>query len=97
MLPGRIRSTYDEALAARAYARAQPLHSLLIVTSAYHARRALWVFNRVLSVNGLPIGIDPVPIGDQSPAPATWWLSGQGWRSVGAEYPKFAYYLIAYR
>ena len=97
MLPGRVHSTYDEALAVQTYARAQRLHSLLIVTSPYHARRALWVFNRVLATDGLSVGVDPVPPGDQSPSPGTWWLSRSGWQSVAAEYPKFLYYLIAYR
>jgi uncharacterized SAM-binding protein YcdF (DUF218 family) len=97
MLPGRIRSTYDEALAVRAYARAQRLHSLLIVTSPYHARRALWVFKRVLDADGVAVGVDPVQPGDQSPAPREWWLSRRGWQSVAGEYPKFIYYLLAYR
>ena len=97
MLPGRVHSTYDEALAVQTYARAQRLHSLLIVTSPYHARRALWVFNRVLAADGVSVGVDPVPPGDQSPPPGMWWLSRSGWQSVAAEYPKFLYYLIAYR
>ena len=97
MLPGRVHSTYDEALAVQAYARAQRLRSLLIVTSPYHARRALWVFNRVLAADSVSVGVDPVPPGDQSPAPGVWWLSRGGWQSVAAEYPKFLYYLIAYR
>jgi uncharacterized SAM-binding protein YcdF (DUF218 family) len=97
MLPGRVRSTYDEALAAQAYTRAHRLNSLLIVTSPYHARRALWVFNRVLAADGVAVGVDPVPPGDQSPPPAVWWLSRSGWQNVAGEYPKFLYYVITYR
>jgi uncharacterized SAM-binding protein YcdF (DUF218 family) len=96
-LPGRIRSTYDEALAARTYARAQRVHSLLIVTSPYHSRRALWVFSRVLASDGIAVGVDPVPPGDQSPPTTVWWLSRSGWQNVAGEYPKFLYYVLAYR
>jgi uncharacterized SAM-binding protein YcdF (DUF218 family) len=97
LLPARVHSTHDEALAVQSYARAQRLHSLLIVTSPYHARRALWVFSRVLAADNVSVGVDPVPPGDQSPAPGAWWLSRGGWQSVAAEYPKFLYYLTAYR
>ncbi len=97
MLPGRVHSTFDEALAAQAYARAQQLRSLLIVTSPYHARRALWVFERVLGVDKVSVAVDPVRPGEQSPLPGAWWLSRGGWQSVAAEYPKFLYYLVAYR
>ncbi|MEO5741487.1 MAG: YdcF family protein [Vicinamibacterales bacterium] len=97
MLPVRVHSTYDEALAARTYARAHGHRSLLIVTSPYHSRRALWVFNRVLAADAVSVGMDPVPPGDQSPSPGMWWLSRGGWQSVAAEYPKFLYYAVAYR
>jgi uncharacterized SAM-binding protein YcdF (DUF218 family) len=97
MLSGRVYSTYDEAVTVQAYARAQRLRSLLIVTSPYHARRALWVFDRVLSADNVSVGVNPVPPGDQSPAPSVWWLGRRGWQSVAGEYPKFLYYLIAYR
>jgi len=97
MLPGRVTSTYDEALAVRAYARNAELRSVLIVTSAYHSRRALWVFTRVLAGEGVSVGVDPAPPGFLSPAPDAWWLTRRGWWAVAAEYPKLAYYLVTYR
>ena len=97
MLADRVHSTYDEASAVLTHARAERLRSLLIVTSPYHTRRAYWVFNRMLAADRVSVGIDPVPPGNQSPAPGVWWLSRRGWQSVAAEYPKFLYYLIAYR
>ncbi|MEQ1757824.1 MAG: YdcF family protein [Vicinamibacterales bacterium] len=95
-LPGVVRSTYDEAVALRAYVSTHPMKSVVIVTSGYHSRRALWVFRRVLESTPTTVGIDPVPPGDQSPAPGTWWLTMRGWRQVAAEYPKFAYYYFTY-
>ena len=94
LLPERVHSTRDEAYAARRYARANGLKSLLVVTSPYHSRRALWVFRRILSEDGVAVGIEPVATGDQSPVPERWWLSRQGWNSVAAEYVKFPYYFF---
>jgi uncharacterized SAM-binding protein YcdF (DUF218 family) len=92
-----VNSTREEAELVRQYAEEHGLHSLLIVTSAYHSRRALWVFSRVFRDTGIRIGLIYVRPGDQSPSPATWWLSIRGWRSVPAEYVKMVYYVVKYR
>ena len=42
-----VTGTYDEAEVIHDYAQQYGLHSLLIVTSAYHSRRALWVLSKV--------------------------------------------------
>lgn len=95
-LPQQVSNTYDEALLLRDYAQARGLRSILVVTSAYHSRRALWVWRRVFSESGISIGIAPAPTGEQSPRPATWWWHLRGWRSVAGEYPKFVYYWLRY-
>lgn len=91
-----VTSTYDETEVVRNYAQQHGLHSILIVTSAYHSRRALWVFTRVFRDTGIQIGLDAVPPGQQSPPPATWWLRLRGWQQVPTEYVKMVYYLINY-
>ena len=91
-----VTSTYEEAEVVRDYARERGLHSLLIVTSAYHSRRALWVFSRVLRDTGIRIGLSSVRPGVESPPPATWWLSVRGWKLVPTEYVKMIYYVINY-
>lgn len=96
VLTREVSSTYDEALLVRDYAQAHGLRSILIVTSAYHSRRALWVFRRVCGESGISVGIDPAPTGENAPAPATWWWHWRGWRSVAGEYPKFVYYWLRY-
>ena len=96
ILSQQVSSTYDEAMLLRDYAQGRGLRSILIVTSAYHSRRALWVWQRVFRESGVIIGIDPAPVGQQSPAPATWWWHVRGWRSVAAEYPKLVYYWLRY-
>jgi len=91
-----VTSTYDETEVIRDYAQQHGLHSILIVTSAYHSRRALWVFTRVFRDTGVQIGLDAVLPGYQSPAPETWWLSIKGWQQVPNEYLKIVYYMIRY-
>lgn len=91
-----VAGTHDEAAVIRQYAEEHKLHSVLIVTSAYHSRRALWVFSRVFRDTGVQIGLISVKPGDESPRPATWWLSLRGWRLVPTEYVKMIYYVIKY-
>lgn len=95
-LPQQVSSTYDEALLLHDYARARGLRSILVVTSAYHSRRALWVWRRVFRESGISVGLVPASTGEQSPPPATWWWHWRGWRSVAGEYPKFVYYWLRY-
>lgn len=94
LLKDRVRSTYDEANAFRGIAKAHAIRSVVIVTSPYHSKRALWIFRRVLASEGVHVGVDPVPPGKLSPAPETWWTTRRGWHSVPLEYVKLAYYLV---
>ena len=87
-----VSSTWDEAVVVREYAKTHNLQSVLIVTSAYHSRRALWTF-RTLLPDGFRVGVDPVPTGIQTPRPETWWLRPRGWQLVFIEYLKLIYYL----
>ena len=72
--------------------------SLLIVTSAYHARRALRTFKNVFAKNGVEteIGIVSPITGQQTPAPLYWWLTWRGWRDVAGEYVKSGFYYVYY-
>lgn len=96
VLPQVISNTYDEALLLRGQAMSRGLHSLLIVTSAYHSRRALWTLHKVFEGSGIEVGIETPPPGQQTPLPATWWLRPRGWRLVASEYPKMIYYHLRY-
>jgi uncharacterized SAM-binding protein YcdF (DUF218 family) len=96
LIPQPIFSTYEEAHAVRAYAVAHELRSLLIVTSAYHSRRAWWTWARVFRGSGIELGMTHAPTGEQTPAPAVWWMQWHGWRAVAVEYPKLIYYWLRY-
>jgi uncharacterized SAM-binding protein YcdF (DUF218 family) len=88
--------TYEEALRLREYSVAHGLRSILVVTSAYHSRRALWTLRRVFEGSGIVIGLDTPGTGIQTPAPATWWWHPSGWRIVPGEYVKMIYYWMKY-
>ena len=91
-----IRSTYDEAVVLKKFAEANHLSSLLVVTSAFHSRRAFWTFSRVFEGSGKLIGIDPAEPRIESPAAATWWLHSLGWELVPKEYVKLLVYWFRY-
>jgi uncharacterized SAM-binding protein YcdF (DUF218 family) len=88
--------TYEESLGLRDYATTHNLKRLLIVTSAYHSRRALWSMRHATERSGIEVGIDSPPPGWQTPAPSTWWLRRWGWRVVAGEYVKMIYYWMRY-
>ena len=97
LAPGSITNTYDEGLSLREHAERRGLRSLLIVTSAYHSRRALWSLQQVFRGSGVSLGMESVMPGQQMPSPGVWWLSLSGWRAVALEYPKLVYYWLRYR
>lgn len=92
-----VSSTWDEALLLNEYSKTHNLRSILIVTSSYHSRRALWTFRTLFGERQTQVGIDPVPTGIQTPQPATWWLHLRGWELVVVEYLKLIYYLCRSR
>lgn len=89
--PGVAASTHSEALILKDYAAANGLRSVLVVTSAYHSRRALRTLRRSFDGTGTVVGLEPV--GSSS---ALWWLRPEGWRTVGGEYVKLVYYWFKY-
>ena len=96
VLPRRVASTHDEALLLKEYVDEHHLRSLLVVTSAYHSRRALWTFRRAFEGSGVAVGVAEGEPGLQTPTPGTWWFSPRGWRAVAGEYVKMVYYRLSY-
>jgi uncharacterized SAM-binding protein YcdF (DUF218 family) len=90
-----VTNTFDEAEVLRDYAVTNGLHSLLIVTSAYHSRRALWTVDRVFAGTGIEISLQSIETGEQTPSPFNWWLHLRGWRMVVGEYVKNVYYRLS--
>jgi uncharacterized SAM-binding protein YcdF (DUF218 family) len=88
--------TYYESLNVREYATSHRLKRLLVVTSAYHSRRALWSMRRACEGTGMEIGVDGPSPGWQTPSAWTWWMHRWGWKVVAGEYVKLIYYWMRY-
>lgn len=88
--------THDEAEKLKQYCEKHGVRSIVVVTSAYHSRRALWTFRQVFRNSNRTIGIDPAAAGIQTPSPGTWWLNRFGWSLVPNEYMKLAGYWLRY-
>ena len=91
--PAHLGTQY-EAERIRQYVESEKLSSIVIVTSAYHSRRALALVQSSLRNSKVIVGMDPVGTGQQTPPPATWWLHARGWQMVGGEYLKLVYYAL---
>lgn len=96
VLPGVVSGTDDEAKAAAAQIDRDPIRSLLVVTSAYHSRRALRTFDKILAGRDVEIGLAHAPTGERTPNPGYWYLTPRGWQTVAAEYVKSVVYYAYY-
>lgn len=96
LAPGVALGTYEESVLVRDYASARNLKRVLVVTSGYHSRRALWSMRRACEGSGIQVGIDSAPPGWQTPSPWLWWSRRWGWKVVGGEYVKMVYYWTKY-
>jgi uncharacterized SAM-binding protein YcdF (DUF218 family) len=92
ILSPTVDGTKDEAVLIGSEVPKRGWKTILIVTSAYHSRRALWLFELHTKNTETEIGIVSPPPGQQTPAQFYWWLSGKGWNMVAGEYLKSAYY-----
>ena len=96
ILQSQVTGTIYEAEVLRKKVEDSNLKSVLLVTSAYHTRRALWIFQKVLAEKNVEIGIEHPPTGEQTPPPFIWWLKINGWELVAGEYVKTLGYWIYY-
>ena len=70
---------------------ARGLHSALLVTDAFHSRRAELLFKAAFAHKGLTVR--PVSVPDSLDL-AHWWSHPVAARRVVGEWAKFAYYLV---
>ncbi len=96
ILPSTVNATIDEAKLLADTAESKNLHKVLLVTSAYHTRRALWIFEKTAAHRSIEIGIASPLTGIETPPPPMWWTKSRGWQTVGGEYLKFVYYWMFY-
>ena len=96
VLPGIVSGTDQEAQAIKAELDRNQIKSLLLVTSAYHTRRALRTFEKILADKNVEIGVAHPPAGVTTPDPNYWWLTPAGWQMVAGEYVKSTVYYFYY-
>lgn len=83
-LPFYGSSTMFDALAVKRFLFRSGAKKIIVVTSDYHTRRALWTFRHALKEYTSDIAVFPAP------------SSGIGARGLSLEYGKFGYYLLRY-
>ena len=78
-------NTRGNALEARRWAHGRGMHSLIVVTSAYHMPRALIEFSSVLpEIELIPFSVVPERLRD-----GRWWADPQLTRILAVEYAKY--------
>jgi uncharacterized SAM-binding protein YcdF (DUF218 family) len=85
--PGGASSTYDEARAFREWAYGASPRSVIIATSAFHTRRARWLFRRQL--DGLRVKVLMAPAREPDFDESNWWRTERGLILYLEEYIKF--------
>jgi len=90
-----VTSTHDEASTIKDWTDTNRIRSIVVVTSAYHGRRAVWTFQRDLG-SSPAIQWAFVPPGKQTPRESLWWFYPKGWQTVALEYVKLVYYRLRY-
>jgi uncharacterized SAM-binding protein YcdF (DUF218 family) len=91
ILPG----TYGEAVASFSYVRKWKLRRVLVVTSPYHTRRTLALFQTFFTGTGVQVGV--LPASAYSPArPERWWMDPYDRWYVTYEWAARVYYALRY-
>ncbi len=92
LLDKRSESTYGNAIEVRRLLRERVLSSIVLITSAYHAKRAFFVFRNVL-----PPGTKIILHSARTPNfDETRWWAGRGPLIVAVEFVKFYWYKARY-
>jgi uncharacterized SAM-binding protein YcdF (DUF218 family) len=85
-----VASTFDEAVALRAWVEESKSRSVLIPTDLFHTRRVRWVFRTVLEGTGVDVRVIAVePPGYNA---TNWWQHHEGLITFQNEIIKYLYY-----
>jgi uncharacterized SAM-binding protein YcdF (DUF218 family) len=93
-----VNSTYQEAVRVKEYIDSLPddqVKTIIVVTDAYHTRRARWAYQKVLG-NQIKILMAPVPF-DKAGYSQKWWANSVSRQMVPEEYFKLTFYLFRYQ
>jgi uncharacterized SAM-binding protein YcdF (DUF218 family) len=92
---GGVTSTFDEASALRQYVEANQIHKIILVTSAFHTRRARWILEKTLA--GLPVTLEMAAVPYARFDQTNWWKNESGLITLNNEYIKLVFYFFKYR
>ena len=87
-----VSSTRDEARALAQYLEERSVTKVLVVTSAFHSRRAQWLVRRELDKKECSTRIAPVPHTNFDTS--NWWKSEQGVSTLILEYASWIHNLV---
>lgn len=91
-IPGGVTSTQDEGRLLRRYLQAHPARRVVVVTSAWHTRRARWTLRRELG--GVPVDLRMAAAPDDRFDESNWWRREAGFLAYVTELLKFAHTLL---
>jgi uncharacterized SAM-binding protein YcdF (DUF218 family) len=94
LVQGGVTSTRDEAVVLRHYIEEHGIERVILVTSAFHTRRAQWIFDKVLAGSGVSVEISAAP--QWKFDKTNWWREERGLIMLTNEYLKLIYYLAVY-
>jgi len=94
MIGTNVASTYDEAMAVRAWVDKTGAKSIIIPTDPFHTRRAFWIFNQEL--RGLKTEVCVVPVNPVRYRTRDWWRHEEGVIAFQNEVIKYIYYRLVY-
>lgn len=94
VLDRQVDSTFDEARALAEFLQPQADARVIVVTNAFHTRRARWIYANILGPRAERITFVSAPL-DDLPLDR-WWTTWVGLETIPAEYLRLAYYLLRY-
>jgi uncharacterized SAM-binding protein YcdF (DUF218 family) len=88
-----LSNTYQEALALREWARRAGVHSIIVPTEIFAARRLRWILDRIFGENAVirVPALDPPEYRDDD-----WWKHESGVVAFQNEIIKYLYYRLKY-
>jgi len=87
-------TTWEDGHEVTVLAQSRQIHSMLVVTSWYHSRRALCVIRQQLGQSTVAVHYDPAP--DLANGPGWWWPSDDRREAVFGEMVKLVGYTLRY-
>ena len=93
-LKGGVTSTFDEAYDLMAYVKKHQLHHVILVTDAFHSRRAFYAFKKVFQKHNMHTKIEMASASNTRFNENNWWMSENGMIAYLLEPMKFLVYLF---